>query len=278
MKIYITSDLHLEFGDLDLHNHDHVDVLILGGDICVARDIGRPDGGDPLKASPKSLIIKQFFQRVSERFPHVIMIMGNHEHYHGDFAKTQTILQSWFDESGLDNVHLLEKSTWQYEDYVFIGGTLWTDFNRSDPMTMNHAKFAMSDFKVTKNSRVHYYKFTPEHALADHLQMKQYIQHVIDNRREQGERSDRVIVLSHHSPSRQSTHERYRSDVYMNGCYSSEMDDFILDRPEICLWSHGHTHEDFDYLIGTTRVVCNPRGYDGYEVRTGSWKPRLIEL
>ena len=89
MKLYVTSDLHLEFGDLDLHNRDDVDVLILGGDICVVRDIGRPEGGDPLIESKKSLIIKQFFQRVSDRFAHVIMIMGNHEHYHGDFMKTQ---------------------------------------------------------------------------------------------------------------------------------------------------------------------------------------------
>jgi len=278
MKLYVTSDIHLEFGDLDLHNRDDVDVLILGGDICVARDIGRPEAGSGLVESRKSIIIKQFFQRVSERFPHVIMIMGNHEHYHGDFAETQTILQDWFDEAGLDNIHLLEKNTWQYQDYLFIGGTLWTDFNRADPMTLNHAKFAMSDFKVTKNSQVPYYKFTPEHALEDHHEMKQYIQHVIDHRREQGERSDRVIVVGHHSPSRQSTHEKYQSDHYTNGCFSSEMDDFILDRPEICLWTHGHTHEDFDYLIGTTRIVCNPRGYDGYEARAGSWQPKIIEL
>jgi Icc-related predicted phosphoesterase len=244
----------------------------------VARDIGRPEGGNPLVESRKSLIIKQFFQRVSERFAHVIMIMGNHEHYHGDFARTQGVLQAWFDQAGLDNVHLLEKSTWEYQDYLFIGGTLWTDFNRADPLTMNHAKFAMADFKVTRNSGVHFYNFIPEHALADHHEMKQYIQHVIDNRREQGERSDRVIVVGHHSPSRQSTHERYQGDHYMNGCYSSEMDDFILDRPEICLWTHGHTHEDFDYYIGSTRIVCNPRGYDGYEARAGFWQPKLVEL
>jgi len=278
MKLYVTSDLHLEFGDLDLHNRDDVDLLILGGDICVARDIGRPESGSGLKESQKSLVIKQFFQQVSERFPHVIMIMGNHEHYHGDFARTQGVLQAWFDQAGLDNIHLLEKSTWQYQDYLFIGGTLWTDFNGGDPMTTSHAKFAMSDFKVTRNSGVPFYKFIPEHALEDHRQMKQYIRTVIDRRREQGERSDRVIVVGHHSPSRLSTHERYQHDHYMNGCYSSNMDDFILDRPEICLWTHGHTHEDFDYRIGTTRIVCNPRGYDGYEARADNWQPKLIEL
>jgi hypothetical protein len=27
------------------------------------------------------------------------------------------------------------------------------------------------------------------------------------------------------------------------------------------LWLHGHTHENVDVLVGTTRVVCNPFGY-----------------
>ena len=29
MKLYVTSDLHLEFGDLDLVNTDAVDVLMI---------------------------------------------------------------------------------------------------------------------------------------------------------------------------------------------------------------------------------------------------------
>jgi len=121
-------------------------------------------------------------------------------------------------------------------------------------------------------------KFTPEHALEDHYQMKSYIQSVIDQRRDSGDRSDRVVVVGHHSPSRQSTHPRYQADHKTNGCYSSDLEAFILDHPEICLWTHGHTHEDFDYMIGTTRVVCNPRGYIGYEQRADTWQPKLIEL
>jgi len=34
------------------------------------------------------------------------------------------------------------------------------------------------------------------------------------------------------------------------------------------LWLHGHTHSPRDYVIGTTRVVCNPRGYPHEK-----WKP-----
>jgi Icc-related predicted phosphoesterase len=278
MKLYVTSDLHLEFGDLQLENRDDVDVLILSGDICVAHDIGRPEHNQPTQESRRSLLVKNFFRSVSREFPEVVFVMGNHEHYHGDFAKTQGVLQAMLDSEGLDNVHLLEKSTWEYQDYLFIGGTLWTDFNSGDPLTLYHAKDRMNDFRGVRNSHVHFYKFIPEHAMEDHQRMKDYIRHVIDNRRAAGERSDRVIVVGHHSPSRVSTHPRYQTETLMNGCYSSQMEEFILDRPEIRLWTHGHTHEDFDYMIGTTRIVCNPRGYIGYERRADSWQPKLIEL
>jgi hypothetical protein len=64
----------------------------------------------------------------------------------------------------------------------------------------------------------------------------------------------------------------------MNGAYSSRLDDFILNHPQIKLWTHGHTHEDFDYMIGTTRVVCNPRGYINYEVRADDFKLKYVEI
>ncbi|HZA95577.1 MAG TPA: hypothetical protein VE421_05520, partial [Burkholderiaceae bacterium] len=27
------------------------------------------------------------------------------------------------------------------------------------------------------------------------------------------------------------------------------------------LWTHGHTHDSFDYTLHGTRVICNPWGY-----------------
>jgi hypothetical protein len=38
-----------------------------------------------------------------------------------------------------------------------------------------------------------------------------------------------------------------------------------IDRPKPgsrapALWIHGHTHDSFDYLVGPTRIVCNPKG------------------
>lgn len=281
MKLYVTSDIHLEFGDLIIKNEHDVDVLILSGDIFVAADIGRPDANNFMEGARSNRVV-DFFRRCSFQFPHTILIMGNHEHYHGDFSKSYQQIQGMLESNMLSNIYLLEKQSRTIDDYLFIGGTLWTDFNDCDALTMRHASQMMNDFRGVKNTekgnRSGIWKFLPEDALKDHYAMRDYIKTVIDNRRAQGERSDRVIVVGHHSPSRLSTHPRYQHDTVMNGAYSSNLDQFIMDRPEICLWTHGHTHEDFDYHIGSTRVVCNPRGYIGHETRADNWQPKLIEL
>ena len=268
MKLYVTSDLHLEFGDLDLRNDHGVDVLILSGDILVARDLDRPDDrGDR---------VRDFLQRCTERFPHVIMVMGNHEHYHGDFTKSADLIRGA--TAQYTNFHLLEKQSLDIDGWLFLGGTLWTDYNGGDPISMLQAQEAMSDHHHIKNSAVSFYKFLPQHARDDHRVMMEFVRSTIQDRRQSGEHSARVIVVGHHAPSRQSTHPRYRGNWHLNGAYSTELQDFILAHPEIALWTHGHTHEDFDYKIGTTRVMCNPRGYVGYEARAAAWQPKLIDL
>jgi hypothetical protein len=86
-----------------------------------------------------------------------------------------------------------------------------------------------------------------------------------------------TVVVGHHAPSKLSTHENYKNDYLMNGAYSSDLSEFILDHPQIKLWTHGHTHHPFDYVIGETRIVCNPRGYegDGYSEDSG-WNPDIV--
>ena len=61
----------------------------------------------------------------------------------------------------------------------------------------------------------------------------------------------------------------------MNGGYASDLSDLILDNPQIKFWTHGHIHTQFDYMIGTTRILCNPRGYAGYERRAQEFDPGL---
>ena len=103
--------------------------------------------------------------------------------------------------------------------------------------------------------------------------MKGYIRQIVEGRPDQ-----KFVVVGHHSPSQKSTHEQYINDTIMNGGYSSNMDEFIQDHPQIKLWTHGHTHHNFDYVIGETRVVCNPRGYINYESQAADWKLQTVEI
>ena len=286
MRVGICSDIHLEFGDINIKNEENIDVLILSGDICVAADIGRLDTTGILTPSKKSGVIIDFFKRVSFQFPHVVYVMGNHEHYHGDFATSGDKIRTMLRDNGCGNVHFLDKEFVVIEDTLFVGGTLWTDMNNGDALTLYHMRTMMNDFRIVKNSsrEVNFKdedgkfhtrpaRFCPEDAVEEHVKMKEFIRHTIE-----GKFDEKFVVVGHHAPSKQSTKPHYKDDTLMNGGYSSDLSEFILDHPQIKVWTHGHTHDKFDYMIGTTRVICNPRGYINYEDCADHFKLEYFEV
>jgi hypothetical protein len=272
--------LHLEFGPISLENTENAEVLILSGDICVANDLRELDKGN----NDKSNQYHTFFQECCARFPSVIYIAGNHEHYHGDFAKSIGTIR---DRLGyLVNLHVLDKESVLINNVFFIGGTLWTDMNKEDGITLMHMKSMMNDFRSVENSarKTHYRdtlgnshvriaRFTPDDAVEDHKKMLEYIKIMVEGKHDQ-----KIVVVGHHAPSKASTHPRYANETIMNGGYSSDLSEFILDHPQIKLWTHGHTHENFDYLIGSTRIVCNPRGYINYEASADNFTLKTVEI
>lgn len=305
MKIAICSDVHLEFGQLELENLQDAEVLVLSGDICTAVDLRVTDS---ILSSAKTDRYMEFFTACSKNFPHVVYVMGNHEHYHGDYA--DSIVHIKHALKHLENIHVLDKEVWELDDHVFIGGTLWTDMNGECEMTMNHVQRRMNDFQICKNSsRVVNFKtfepkekpegmsgeefnllpyeqryknvfktreatLSPQDAVVDHKAMLKVIEEAYAN----VPPWKTVVVCTHHAPSKGSEHPRYAHDQLMNGAYNSQLDSFIMDRPGIKLWTHGHTHEDFDYMIKSCRVVCNPRGYINYEDRADRFQLKVVEV
>ena len=271
MKIALCSDLHLEFADIILKNDENADVLILGGDICLAKEL-------PYADSEKGQRYRDFFSRCAFQFPHVIYIMGNHEHYHGTFQHSDEFIRA--EVCKYDNFYFLDKESKEINDTVFIGGTLWTDMNKEDPITLWDIGRMMNDFRLVSNnartvgSSDRPAKFLPDDAVIDHKSMLTYI----DDTLKDVAPWKNVVVVGHHSPSKQSTKPQYEDDYHMNGGYSSNLDEFIINRPQIKLWTHGHTHHNFDYMIGSTRIVCNPRGYEGYEDVASEFKLQYIEV
>jgi Icc-related predicted phosphoesterase len=268
MKIALGSDLHLEFGAIELHNTEAADVLILSGDILVARHLNGVHHHDQR--------YRKFFQECCERFPKVVYVLGNHEHYAHDVQETLAYLKQ---QLVYDNLYILENETVDIGDYTFVGATVWTDMNAEDSLTLYHVDAMMSDFRTilngarTVNEWGKPARLTPEDTVVLHKKSMDYINHVVDN-----DPDKKYIVVGHHCPSMKSVHPKYAHDKIMNGAFASDLDDFIAYRPQIKLWTHGHTHEPFDYIIGETRVVCNPRGYVGREHRADNFKLQYLEV
>jgi len=259
MKIAVMSDLHLEFdatwADKPMHRvlssdaidfyarppQPKADVLVLAGDIH----------GGPLAVD---WVAHHFSMRA-------ILIGGNHEPYGHELFRT--IAYSRQRSSATNGrVIFLERATWEGhvaagERARFICATLWTDFQLygTSGVSMRLAQEQLEDFRVISIERG--YKLRTLRP-ADTARMHQTS--VAFLRNELSRPFDGVtVVVTHHAPSRRSIAPRFQDDP-LNPAFASNLEP-LIDTYQPSLWIHGHMHDSFDYMIGRTRVVCNPRGY-----------------
>ena len=282
MKIALCSDLHLEFEDINLSNTENAEVLILSGDIMIAEDLhNHPEMDYGMYSSVNladlgrrqavALRFRDFLKRVSFEFPHVVYVAGNHEFYHGRWKASLDHLR---EECGkFPNVYFLERDVKVINEVSFIGATLWTDCNKGDPLTLHALTNMMNDYRIIRNDEHGYTKLRPAHSMHRHQQTIGYLKSVLPDMKDK-----KVVFVGHHGPSSMSTHPRYVNETLMNGGYRSELSEFILDNPQIVLWTHGHMHDPFDYMIGTTRVVCNPRGYKGHDEQADVFQLKFLDI
>lgn len=251
------SDLHLEFGkDFTFTPIDRQTVLVLAGDI-------------ELWAHEQDYC--DWLQTFAHKFKAVIIIAGNHEFYHGGDVVTDPIEMQERFSTEFYNVFFLEKETVIVDDVAFIGTTLWTDLKQQDPSVVWSAIANMSDFETIKYNGEPFQADTwylenqlatkfLEKALAETKDMKQ-------------------VVVTHHLPSYMGIHPRFQGSDLLNYAYAnSRLDNFIFESaPE--LWIHGHSHESMDWVLGdVTRIVANPRGYEGHELNENFDPQFYIEL
>ena len=215
-------------------------------------------------------MLRGFFEEECAKYRQVIYVMGNHEHYHFCYDDTYQHIKNRLP----DNVYLLENETKEIDGVVFIGATLWTDCNRNDPITMMTLRQSMNEYRVVKKKPSIEHNFwgrlTPETTYYAHQKSKAYIAGQL-----QTHAGRKCVIVTHHAPSELSVSPEYKLEQHMNGGYFSNMDNFIMANPNIAVWTHGHTHNTFDYMIGSTRVLCNPRGYKYYESRADEFDPEI---
>jgi DNA repair exonuclease SbcCD nuclease subunit len=243
----------------DLHDHPRGDwlqskeYLWKGGQM-------RPEKADRFR---------NFLDRCSKNFPHVIYVAGNHEFYHGKWYATIDYLRE--ECSYWPNIYFLEKDVKVIDDIAFLGCTLWTDLNKGDPLTMHSVESMMNDHRLIRHDKLGYTKLRAVHTRERHMESLEWLRKTLPD-------YNKAVVVGHMGPSHLSIHEQYKDDYHLNGGYCSDLSNFILDHPQIKLWTQGHTHHTFQYMIGSTKVACNPRGYEGYEPDSGWDVNSIIEL
>lgn len=250
MKILILSDLHLEFANFQAPEVE-VDVVILAGDIWTKNN-------------------GIYWARSTWPSTEIIYVAGNHEFYGGDRSDVLHQLRDAADETG---VHFLDNDEVIIDGVRFLGATLWTDFLLFGHGRHHDAKmagmFGLNDFRKINESGL---VFTPADAIALCNTSIQWLKSKLLDEPFEGEN----VVITHHLPSMKSVAERYKHDL-LSACFASNLGE-LLGLSE--LWIHGHTHDSFDYNIGKTRVVCNPRGYffKGTQENSGFNSELIIEV
>ena len=245
MKIHLMSDVHLEFAKFQDHVVPECDVVVLAGDTSP----GLPG------------VIWAM-----EKFPNnpVIYGMGNHEYY--KMSGFDRHLKKLKEHTKDSNVHVMNNETIVFGDTRFIVATLWTDYDLfgTIPISRMYAEQYMNDYRLIKDDK--FRKINTNFLVKEHLNSKHYIVEELSK-----PFAGKTVVVTHHGPSYLSIAPIYQNDK-LSPCYASRLENLMLDfKPN--LWLHGHVHNCFDYVVGETRVVTNPRAYPGENAR---FNPNLV--
>ena len=270
MKFRLLSDVHLEFSqgmmDVPPLPEDADTMLILAGDIGLA---------------DKPYTYRYFMEDVSEQFSDVIWIPGNHEHYKTSHLRSVVKMQRQLDKQQIANIHVGDRFTIVFKDTAFICATLWTDMNNKDPLTIAYleSELGLNDYKMIRSGSTaapYLRSLKSFDTLHEFSLSKDYIFEEIASCKADGLKT---VVVSHHAPSFLSIAPAFQTlGKFMdNGGYASNLGNEIADGgPDV--WVHGHIHHSNDYVIGDTRIVCNPRGYFGSELNPNFDPNLVIEL
>lgn len=237
MRIQIASDLHLEhiewrFPDFRGVEPAAADVLVLAGDIASG---------------------SRAFDLFAQWPCPVVYVPGNHEYYGAAITDVQA--ESERRSGGFPGLHVLAPGTCEVAGVRFIGCTLWTDYDlfgeSNRDLAMTACAAMLPDHRIISLDGGT--PFPPSAARQLHQAERRWLQAELAS-----PFAGPTVVVTHHAPARGSLHPAYASNPVSAG-FVSDLGDLL---GKACLHVHGHTHNSFDYAVGTTRVVSNPMGYN----------------
>jgi len=210
--------------DLHLEGSSYLDDLPEADVLVLAGDIVSAHDSGAVTS-------KNFYKKVDSAFgANVIEVNGNHDGYGGSteyFTNEQTCKR--------------------IGDTVFIAATLWSgEESRRAYQILNDRNIPGFSWEWMHERHISDLFFI-EDCLAKNL-------------------GEKTVVVTHHLPSIQCVHTKWLDgDMSLNYGFFTDLD-WLLDKYKPDMWIFGHTHDSVNkvHSNGTTKLVCNPRGYRRY--------------
>jgi predicted phosphohydrolase len=236
--MYIVSDIHLECQDenidytkmLEKPQHEN-SVLVCCGDICTVYMYNR---------------LLNFFKYASNLYKYIIYVPGNCEYYKPKSCKktlTFTKLNQLLDSisNTYNNVHVLINNSIIINDYLITGSILWSRINYDLPLHFRIAGFNKEIYNRKNKYCIQY--------------IKEQIQYAKEN-------SLKHVVITHYPPSKEclidpgtNKKDKYKTMYYNNldGLFDNKL-----------TWIYGHCHNNKNFNISNTNLVCNQYGKNNF--------------
>lgn len=249
MKIRILSDLHCTFQDFsEEFKEKKADLTVIAGD--VRNFTGTFYFLDSLiQTYPK------------EKF---VFVPGNHDFYGPGPSSFEKMLESYEALCKGTNVEFLYNKVYEVRGLQFFGGTMWSDFSslyglETRRILKDWYAFGINDVSCIPG-------WSSEVMLEENEKFMKSLREFLDV-----ETTKKKIVVSHFAPNTGSIAEKFKSEVPWNSYWVND----VPEAWEPNLWIHGHCHTSFDYPLGLSRIICNPRGYRMKNENT-MYNPNLI--
>lgn len=253
MKLQILSDLHIDsysrrgypVGEIP---ETDADVILVAGDTS--------NGNHGMKW------LRDEASRLNKP---IITIAGNHEYFGQDVLSFDAELANCdsYDVQANKGLKVLQCQSFDIADVRILGCTMWTDYQYNlQKDTIAQSMIFMRDYKEIEAGGS---LFNPQVSMDIHAKHRAWF---ITELKKAHEIGKKVIAMTHHSVSSLSIADKYK-DFASNAAFVTDFTDVMKSDFAPTLWVHGHTHEAFDYKVGNTRVVVNPRAYPGEVSSTG---------
>lgn len=190
----------------------------------------------------------EFLSQALKYYQYIIVVFGNHEHYHGDILTSEIIFRekiiSRFEEG---RVVLLENQIWSHpgSGIKIAGCTLWSFI---PPDLKSLIETEINDYSCIKD-------LTVDRSVECFKNSKKWLTEIVLNDIHPD------IVLTHHAPLLNAgcSAIEHKNQPFSHA-FESDLEYLVTCFP---LWCHGHTHHVASVKIEDSTVITNAFGYRG---------------